>query len=95
MLIVIWPVLLAMAVFDWRVWHDCDNGWVTGPATDMFAMLAIACIAVPMTVLGIRGKPREAGEISGYLFILLGIAALYIGIKYLWTNEIRDVIDLL
>ena len=95
MLAVLWPVIIGMAFYTWKLKSGSeylDGSDIPGVMLDMFILLILAMIAIPMCVLGMREKPREAGEYSGYVFILMGIDAVYIGIKYLWLFEIKPFV---
>ena len=93
LMIALWPVVVAMCFFTWRL--RCDgSGDIPGVMQDTFIMLILAVITIPLCILGMREKPREAGEWSGYGFILLGICALYIGIKYLWLFEVEPFLHI-
>jgi hypothetical protein len=93
MLIVLWPIIVAMCFYTFRLQQE-GTGDVPGVMLDVFIMLIFSAIAIPLAILGMREKPREAGEYAGYLFILLGIDAIYIGIKYLWLFEVKPFVGM-
>jgi hypothetical protein len=93
MLACLWPVIIAMCYWTWELRAN-GSGDVPGVMLDTFIMLALAAIALPLCILGMREKPREAGEWAGYAFIILGIDGLYIGIKYLWLFEVQPFLHM-
>jgi hypothetical protein len=96
MLAVLWPVIIAMAFYTMKLRSasDPDISDTPGVMLDMFILLLLAAIAIPMCVMGMRERPREAGEYSGYVFMLVGIDAIYIGIKYLYLFEVKPFLGL-
>jgi hypothetical protein len=89
MLIALWPVIIAMCFFTWKIRSENPGGDIPGVMLDTFIMLVIAAIALPLCILGMREKPREAGEWAGYAYIILGIDCIYMGIKYLYIFEVE------
>ena len=96
MLAVLWPVIIAMAFYTWKLKSASDPAISDTPGVmlDVFILLVFAAIAIPMCVMGMRERPREAGEYSGYVFMLVGIDAIYIGIKYLYLFEVKPFLGL-
>lgn len=96
MLAVLWPVIIAMMFYTMKLRSasDPDISDTPGVMLDMFILLLLAAIAIPMCVMGMRERPREAGEYSGYVFMLVGIDAIYIGIKYLYLFEVKPFLGL-
>jgi len=93
MILALWPVIIAMCIWTWLLYRN-GSGDVPGIMLDTFIMLVLAAIALPLCILGMREKPREAGEWAGYAFIILGIDGLYIGIKYLWLFEVQPFLHM-
>ena len=95
MLAALWPVVLAMCFYTWKL--KSGSEYIEGSDTPgvmlcMFILLLFAAFAIPLCVLGMREKPREAGEYGGYLFIIMGIWAIGTGIYYLWKFEVDPFI---
>ena len=95
MILILFPILVALSVFIWKLKSGSTNSDTEGMLVHFFILLMIACITLPFTWMGLRGLWwSRASEMAGICFVILGIFSVYMGIRYMWVLGVEPLVHL-